>query len=237
LEDVASINVALVDRQALHRDALASLLNIEHFVIAASVASVYELEPALRAKAADVAVVRVDLLAAGSAAVLEELPRLVERVRPIVLTSVQDTAVYARAIELGARGVLSCDEPGSVLRQAIRAVHAGEVWIDRRCTSAVVTCLVKGREPKDRELVKIESLTRREREIVSLVTEGLRNKQIAERLFISEATVRNHLTSILDKLELADRFDLAVYAFRRGMVSYPQQGDAALNLETGRRLG
>lgn len=237
MEDVATINVALVDRQALHRDALASLLNVEHFVIAASVGSVYELEPALRAKAADVAVVRVDLLAAGSAGVLEELPRLVERVRPIVLTSVQDTAVYARAIELGARGVLSCDEPGSVLRQAIRAVHGGEVWIDRRCTSAVVTCLVKGREPKDRELVKIESLTRREREIVSLVTEGLRNKQIAERLFISEATVRNHLTSILDKLELADRFDLAVYAFRRGMVSYPQQGDAAVTLDTGRRLG
>ena len=99
------------------------------------------------------------------------------------------------------------------------------------------TCLVKGREPKDRELVKIESLTRREREIVALVTEGLRNKQIAERLFISEATVRNHLTSILDKLELGDRFDLAVYAFRRGMVSYPQPGEASFNLETGRRLG
>jgi DNA-binding CsgD family transcriptional regulator len=65
--------------------------------------------------------------------------------------------------------------------------------------------------------MKIDSLTRREREIVALVSDGLRNAAIAERLFISEATVRNHLTSILSKLALTDRFDLAVYAFRQGL--------------------
>ena len=66
------------------------------------------------------------------------------------------------------------------------------------------------------------SLTPRERQIVALVTEGLTNKDIAERLFISEATARNHLTSILDKLDLTDRFQLTVYAFRRGLVLCPQ---------------
>jgi DNA-binding NarL/FixJ family response regulator len=237
LQEAAHINVVLVERQALHRDALASLLNVEDFVVAANVGTIVELEPALRAQVVDVAIIRVDTQTPASLATLEELPRLGERVRAIVLASVQDTAAYARAIELGARGVLSCDEPASVLRQAIRAVHNGELWIDRRCTSAVVSCLVKGREPRNREQMKIESLTRREREIVTLVTEGLRNKQIAERLFISEATVRNHLTSILDKLELGDRFDLAVYAFRKGMVSYPQSGDASPAVDPERRLG
>lgn len=237
MQEAAHINVVLVERQALYRDALASLLNVEDFVVAANVGAVAELEPALRAQVVDVAIVRVDTQSSTSLAILEELPRLGDRVRALVLASVQDTAVYARAIELGARGVLSCDEPASVLRQAVRAVHGGELWIDRRCTSAVVTCLVKGREPRNREQIKIESLTRREREIVALVTEGLRNKQIAERLFISEATVRNHLTSILDKLELGDRFDLAVYAFRRGMVSYPQSSDAVPAIDPERRLG
>jgi DNA-binding NarL/FixJ family response regulator len=67
---------------------------------------------------------------------------------------------------------------------------------------------------------------------VTLIGEGLRNSAIAERLFISAATVRNHLTSILDKLELANRFELAVYAFRHGLV-----GNAARKEEGGTGRG
>lgn len=66
--------------------------------------------------------------------------------------------------------------------------------------------------------MKIGTLTKREREIVALLGQGLRNPAIAGRLFISEATVRNHLTSILSKLALFKRFELAVYAFRHGLV-------------------
>jgi DNA-binding NarL/FixJ family response regulator len=221
VKEAASINIVLVERQALYRDAMASLLNVDEFVITANVASILDLKPALRAEV-DVAVVRIDPRAGGALRVLEDLPQLGDRVRALVLTTVQDTAVYARAIELGARGVLSCDEPGSVLRQAIRTIYRGELWIGRPCMSDVMGCLVKGRSARNLEEVKIESLTKREREIIAVVTEGLRNKQIAERLFISEATVRNHLTSILAKLGLGDRFDLTLYAFRQGLVAYPQ---------------
>lgn len=70
--------------------------------------------------------------------------------------------------------------------------------------------------------MKVESLTPRERQILMLVTEGLTNREIAERLFISEATARNHLTSILDKLDVTDRFQLTVYALRHGLVLCPQ---------------
>ncbi|MEQ1758992.1 MAG: response regulator transcription factor [Vicinamibacterales bacterium] len=237
VQDNGPINVVLVDRQSLYREALSALLNDDHFVVAASVGTISELDSALQAHLADVVVVRLDSLEAGSLGMLEQLPRLGDQVKALVLTAVQDTAVYARAIELGAHGVLSCDEPASALRQAIRAIYSGELWIDRRFTAAVVSNLVKGRAARNREQFKIESLTRREREIVALVTEGLRNKQIAERLFISEATVRNHLTSVLDKLELGDRFDLAVYAFRRGMVSYSLTGEPAQFSESRQRLG
>jgi DNA-binding NarL/FixJ family response regulator len=77
------------------------------------------------------------------------------------------------------------------------------------------------RQSQDVEATKIATLTGGERQIIGLVAEGLKNAAIAERLFISEATVRNHLTSILDKLGLSDRFELAVYAFRRSLVRYP----------------
>ena len=67
---------------------------------------------------------------------------------------------------------------------------------------------------------RIATLTPREHEIISLLSDGLKNKAIAQRLMISEATVRNHLTSIFAKLDLSDRFELVVYAFRQGMVRY-----------------
>ncbi|MBP7571319.1 MAG: response regulator transcription factor [Acidobacteria bacterium] len=140
--------------------------------------------------------------------------------RILVFTSSGDARVCTRAIELGASGVVSKDASASVVVRAVLKVHAGELWLDRAKTAAVLSRAIRRRH--DPETLKIASLTKREREIVALVGEGLRNSAIAERLFISEATVRNHLTSILGKLELADRFDLAVYAFRHELIPPPE---------------
>ena len=73
----------------------------------------------------------------------------------------------------------------------------------------------------DPEAAKIATLTEREREVITLVGGGHRNKQIADRLFISEGTVRNHLTSIFGKLEVSDRFELLMYAYRHGLAQFP----------------
>ena len=90
-----------------------------------------------------------------------------------------------------------------MLIKAIGKVHEGEVWLDRTITAAVLARMTRRRHDGDVEAVKIATLTRREHEIIALVGEGLKNAAIAERLFVSEATVRNHLTSILDKLGLS----------------------------------
>jgi DNA-binding NarL/FixJ family response regulator len=136
--------------------------------------------------------------------------------RVLVLTASGDAKTHARAIELGAVGVVNKDQPAELFVRAVAKVHAGEIWLDRAKTACLLGHIARrGRDPEE---VKIETLTRREREIVDLVGNGLKNAVIAERLFISEATVRNHLTSILSKLELTDRFELAVYAYRHGLV-------------------
>jgi DNA-binding NarL/FixJ family response regulator len=137
----------------------------------------------------------------------------------LLLTSPGQRVVDERALELGVRGVLALEQPAATLVKAIEKVHAGEIWLDRARTAGLLQSVSRAR--RDPEQEKIASLTRRELEIVRLVGEGLRNGQIAERLFISQATVRNHVTSILDKLDLSDRFDLAVYAFRHGIVRFP----------------
>jgi DNA-binding NarL/FixJ family response regulator len=102
---------------------------------------------------------------------------------------------------------------------AIHQINNGQVWLD----SSIMTGLVaEVQHKRDPETEKIDALTAREREIVNLVCEGLKNKEIADRLSISEATVRNHLTSVLNKLELSDRFELALYFYRHGLARPPQ---------------
>jgi DNA-binding NarL/FixJ family response regulator len=74
----------------------------------------------------------------------------------------------------------------------------------------------------DPEIAKIESLTDREREVIGLIGEGLKNKQVGERLFISETTVTHHLSSVFSKLEVSDRLELIIYAFRHGLAKMPE---------------
>jgi DNA-binding NarL/FixJ family response regulator len=152
---------------------------------------------------------------------LQELPTVTERARTLVLTSDVDVTRHARVIELGAVGVVLKTQSAQVLAKAIRSVHAGELWLDRAEAATIINRLTRKHAEDDPELLRIASLTPRENQTVALLTEGLTNKDIAARLFISEATVRNHVTSILDKLQLTDRFQLAVYAFRRGLVRCP----------------
>jgi DNA-binding NarL/FixJ family response regulator len=154
---------------------------------------------------------------------LERLSAAAPDSRVIALSDRTRAADHHVLIELGATGLVLKNERPEVLIKAIRKVHGGEVWLDRTITARVLSGIARRRHVHDAEAEKIASLTRREHEIIALVGEGLKNGVIAERLFVSEATVRNHLTSILSKLALSDRFELAVYAFRHGLVHYPSR--------------
>jgi DNA-binding NarL/FixJ family response regulator len=143
--------------------------------------------------------------------------------RVIALTGVRDPEAHRRAVHLGAMGLVLKDKATEVLIKAIEKVHAGEVWLDRSLTASVLSERSQadiGRKA-DPDTEKVASLTDREREIVSLVCQGLKNKQIADKLFISDSTVRNHLTSILSKLEVSDRFELALYCYRHHLAKPP----------------
>ena len=106
-------------------------------------------------------------------------------------------------------------------------MNAGELWLARFDMAAIVSGLVRLRSEDAQEASKVATLTRREHEIISCIAEGQRNRQVGERLFISEATVRNHVSSILDKLDLSDRLELVLYAFSHGLAKSPQNSTAA----------
>jgi DNA-binding NarL/FixJ family response regulator len=156
--------------------------------------------------------------------VLPELLAAAPETRVLALVDVHDPELRRRAVCLGALGLVSKHKPPDVLFQAIEKVHAGEAWLDRRLLASVHREMTRGSGGRDAESAarRPESLTGREREVAGLVAEGLKNKQIAARLYITEATVRHHLTSIFGKLGVVDRLGFAVHVYRHGRVR-PEQ--------------
>ena len=154
---------------------------------------------------------------------LAELLAEAEGARPVVLASRYEPEAHERAVRLGALGVVSKGEPPEVLLKAIEKVHAGEAWLHRAVIASVLSGLRRPESKRDTaEADEMAQLSKREREVIPLVAEGLRNKQIADRLFISKVTVRHHLTRIFQKLEVGDRLELMIYAFRHGLAKPPR---------------
>lgn len=136
--------------------------------------------------------------------------------RIMILGTSFDQRMLTLAFQQGVTGAIRKLEPPDILLDALETVAGGEMWLDRAVTAELVSGLSSDAPRLSREARRLELLTGREREVASLVSEGLRNLEIASRLRISEVTVRNHLTSIFRKLQVDGRFQLALYSFRHG---------------------
>ena len=139
--------------------------------------------------------------------------------RILMLGSVLDADTLRLALRQGVTGAVLKKEPPRVLLEALRAVADGEVWLDRASTAQLVAGLSDG--TPSRAARRSEQLTPREREVVGLIGQGLANQAIADKLFISQVTVRNHLTSVFRKLKVTSRFQLAIYAITNGLSKLP----------------
>jgi DNA-binding NarL/FixJ family response regulator len=152
---------------------------------------------------------------------LPELREASAGARVLVLTGLRSSESQRRAILAGAMGVVLKENAAEVLIKAINKVHQGEVWLDRSLVGSVLDEMTQTPQP-DPEEARIASLTGREREVIALIAEGLKNKQIGLRLFITETTVTHHLSSIFSKLEVSDRLELIIYAFRHRLAQLPR---------------
>jgi DNA-binding NarL/FixJ family response regulator len=222
--DVKSIQILIIDDHILVRTCLRMLLESRQGMAVVGEAS----DPAEAVVAAtrerpDIILLDLDLGATNGLDLLPELRRAAPEARVIVLTGVRDPDIHRRAVRLGAMGLVLKEKAAEELFQAITKVHAGEIWLDTTLVASVLGEVTRlgGGDPSDPEGMKIAALTARERQVVELVGEGIRNFAIADRLCISEATVRHHLTSIYAKLGVVDRLELVLYAFRYGLMHFP----------------
>jgi two-component system nitrate/nitrite response regulator NarL len=163
----------------------------------------------------DVILLDLDLNGESSLDFLEELLQK-SLARVLVLTAAQDPAVHQRAILNGASGVVLKSEDAEVILRAIQYVHAGEIWFDRAATSRLLRSLNSAPVTTNEAVQqgKIATLTPKERQVVAAMAliPGARNKAVADRLCMSEHTLRNHLTGIYAKLKLENRLELCMYA-------------------------
>lgn len=165
-------------------------------------------------------IVLLDLDLKGSSSI-DFLPALIENgvSKVVILSANRDQHTLAAAVKAGARGVVSKEAPTDDVLAAVRKVHGGELWLDQSLMQALLGQLVAPAPKADPESVRIASLTAREREVIGMIVQGkgALNKDLAERAFISERTLRNHLTTIYQKLDVANRLELYVYATKHGL--------------------
>lgn len=166
----------------------------------------------------DIVVLDLDL---GPESGLDAIPKLLaaSRAKILILTGLRDESIHHKAVLAGARGVVEKEARAEAILSAISKVHEGEVWLDRAATGRLLVEISRKNADRDTPSPaqqRIATLTLREREIIALTAAyaGATAKTIAEKLHISEHTLRNHLTSIYEKLGVANRLELFAFAHR-----------------------
>ena len=217
------IRVLLLDHHTLTRQGVRGLLesqpDIE--VIADSGSSEAGLQLAT-SLCPDIILLELNLDGELNIDIIADLLRDCSYAKVILVTAIEEQGVHHMAVQMGVMGVVKKTQTGDMLVKAVRKVFAGEVWLDRVMMADVLTQITRpGAKHGSSEAAKIASLSEREREVVDFIGMGLKNKEIAERLFLSEVTIRHHLTSIYNKLEVSDRLELLIYAYRHGLAKLP----------------
>jgi DNA-binding NarL/FixJ family response regulator len=143
----------------------------------------------------------------------------------LILTRKDQVEFYQQCLKLGIKGLVSKQNGAEVLYKAIEKVCEGEFWFDRSIMGATIRHMLNEKQSfmDNPAMQKANGMTDREREVVELICRGMKNKGIAEKLFIAETTVRHHLTSVFNKLEVASRLELVIYAFKHQLVKIPSQ--------------
>lgn len=202
------IRVFLVDDHEVVRRGIADLLESDEMTIAGEAGSVAEALVRVPAVHPDVAVLDVRLPDGNGVQLCRELRSALPDLKCLMLTSFDDDDALIGAIMAGAAGFVLKQVRGSDLVQAVKTVAAGGSLLDARSTAAVMRRI----QAEQEEAAPLKALTDQERAVLELIAEGLTNRQIGERLYLAEKTVKNYVSHLLAKLGVAHRTQAAILA-------------------------
>jgi two-component system nitrate/nitrite response regulator NarL len=212
-----NIRVLIADDSSLFRDGLSNLVSTQKDLhVAGTVDSAATANEQMRLLRPDIVLLGWSASAPVSQRIFAAIQDGKLPTRIIMMVADDGKEDFVEAIRMGCSGIVPKTTSTELLLKSIRKVHAGEIWLDRMSTADVIRRLSKkgAGNVGARQGLRDQgaALSTREREIVGLIAQGFKNKDMAERLFISEQTVKNHLHNIFDKLGVSDRLELALYA-------------------------
>src|SRR6266853_500500 len=203
------IRIVIADDHPIFRDGLRKLLMLEEdFRVVAEARDGKEVLEVLDEHQPDILLLDLKMPGLDGLTALQKLQNSRTKTKVIVLTASEEKNQFVQAMKFGTCGIVLKQTATELLIKSIRKVHAGEIWLDSHTTAAVMrqfasvdeTPAVQMAPPPPQQRDRERSpLSQREREIVALVAQGFKNKEMAEKMFISEQTVKNHLHNIFDK--------------------------------------
>ncbi|SHJ54256.1 response regulator [Tepidibacter formicigenes] len=211
------IKVMIVDDHSLMREGLARILELEDNInVVAKACDGFEAIEFFKKIDIDVILLDINMPNMNGIETLRALKNMDSSSKIIMLTIYDEREYLIETLNLGANGYMLKDSESSSLVSAIINVYNGGSYVHPNLAGELLKEINRKKEHKANK-EGLGSLTKREYEVLSLIAEGLSNKEISEKLFISEKTVKNHVSSILRKLELSDRTQAAIYAYKNNI--------------------
>ena len=212
---IMPVKIMIADDHSMVREGLKSLLALDGDiqVIEEAVDGEDCLEK-LKTCKPDVLLLDINMPKKNGLEVLQCINKSNLKVKVLVLTVHNEVEYLIKAVDIGVDGYILKDSESAELKKAIFAITKGENYIQPDLIPALNSKMIEKNSDKD----KIDSLTKREFEVLKLLAVGMYNKEIAEKLNISERTVKNHVSNIFKKLEVTDRTQAAVFTIRNNLI-------------------
>ena len=222
MEENGVIKIVVVGDFLIFRSGLRLLLECEEsFTVVGEAADLREALTVIGGSGPDIFLVDAAAIDNGNLDSFQS--SLPSQIPILVLTNSKQSDHQQKYLELGINGIFSKEKKAEALFKAIKQVSTGDHWFQRKMMVAAIQQLVKEKKSLPEKLFSYNcgALTTREREVLSLICKGMKNKAVADSLFITETTVRHHLTSIFEKLKVNSRLELVVHAFNEKLVEIP----------------
>jgi len=220
------ITVLIADDHKMFRQGLRMLFEMEPDIkIVGEARDGIEVQEMARALEPDIILMDINMPGADGVEATRHIVREKPTIAVIILTMFREDEHVFQAIRAGAKGYVLKDADSLELVKAIRTVAAGASVLDPEITGKVFNQFKLLSEANERQ--NREGLTERELEILALIAEGASNREIGERLYLSEKTIKNYVTSIFQKLQMSDRTQAAVYALQHGLIARTAENSQA----------
>lgn len=210
-----AIKIMIADDHSMIREGLKSLLELEGDIqVVAEAEDGVDCLEKLKICTPDVLLLDINMPRKNGLEVLQTLKSSKSKIKVLVLTVHNEVEYLMKAVDIGVDGYILKDSESAELKKAIFSIVEGENYIQPSLIPSLNSKMIE----KNRDEGKIESLTKRELEVLKLLAVGMYNKEVAEKLNISERTVKNHVSNIFKKIEVTDRTQAAVFAIRNNII-------------------